>query len=246
MDDFKYLSDYYDRFVGADYKKIADYIDQKLKTTGCHGKYGVDLGCGSGTLTLLLSELGYDMIGIDRSEAMLSRAFDKKPENSTVLFSQQDLTDFELFGPADFMVSTLDCINYFKSLDQVNDFFTHCAVHLKDNGILIFDMNTLHKYEQILGDNTFIYETDEAFCVWENEFVNPKMYFDLTYFIQNDSGSYDRAEDHQEQTYFSVNEVTGLLSENGFSVIEIEDDYECCPQGEQTQRIVITAQKRSN
>ena len=243
MDDFRYLSYYYDQFVGADYPRISSYIDRKLKCANLSGNYGVDLGCGSGTLTFLLADLGYDMIGIDRSEGMLMQAMEKKAPDSTVLFSQQDLTDFELYGPADFMVSTLDCLNYLEDASEVEKFIKNCSAFLKPNGLFILDFNSLYKYERILDGQNYVFETEDTFCVWENEFEGDHMYYDLTYFARQ-GDKYQRFEDHQMQTYFDVGLIKDILEKQGFEILSLEDDYfERCVTSD-TQRYVLTARKR--
>ncbi len=245
MDGFEYLSEYYDEFVGADYDKIADFIHQKIKCFFPKAEYGVDLGCGSGTLTFKLAERGYDMIGIDRSEAMLAQAAAKNTDEKQVLFLQQDLTEIDLYGAADFMVSSLDCINYLSDIDEVSSFLQHCSTFLNPNGLLIFDFNTLHKYAQVLDGHNFVYEAEGAFCVWENEFDGQNMHYDLTYFV-NSGENYKRYEEYQRQTYFSKEQIFDLLKQFDFEILSIEDDYEERSVNDQTQRIVLTAQKRSN
>lgn len=240
MNGFEYLAAYYDEFVGADYDKIVGYIHRIVQEHSPKAVYGVDLGCGSGTLTLRLADLGYDMIGVDGSEDMLSKAMEKKPIDSSVLFLQQDLEELDLYGPADFMVSTLDCLNY---LEGPREFLRRCALFLKSGGLLIFDYNTLYKYETILNGQNFVYETEDTFCVWENEFEDNRMFYDLTYFVR-DGAHYERFEDHQMQTYFSPEEVEGWLRDFGFEILKIEDDYSACPVNEKTQRRVVTARKK--
>lgn len=245
MDDFGYLSYYYDQFVGADYCAIGQYIDHKIQKYCPIARDGVDLGCGSGTLTYILEEYGYDMIGVDRSQSMLMQAADKKPPHSNVLLLQQDLTRLQLHHPVDFMISTLDCLNYLEEENDVERFLKRCASFLKPNGLLILDYNTIYKYKHILDGQNFIYETEDTFCVWENEFDGQHMYYDLTYFVQTDN-LYERCEDHQIQTYYSSETILNLIQAAGFDVLSLEDDYRGISVGEQTQRIVLTAQKRSN
>lgn len=239
---FEVLSDYYDMFVGADYDGIANYIDLNIKKHCPAATYGVDLGCGSGTLTFKLSDMGYDMIGIDGSEAMLCRAVDKKGSDSNVLFLQQDLTHFDLYGAADFMISTLDCLNYLTNIEAIDLFFRRVALFLKQDGLFIFDFNTLYKYAGVLDGQNFVYETDDAFFVWENEFDGKNMYYDLTYFVRDDN-RYVRLEDHQQQTYYSLQDILDLLKKYNFSVLSVTDDYTDQPLNDKTQRIVITAKK---
>ena len=242
MSGFEILSGYYDQFVGADYDSIADFIDQTVKKYCPVATYGVDLGCGSGTLTFRLSEMSYDMIGIDSSEAMLCRAMDKKSDDSNVLFLQQDLTELDLYGAADFMVSTLDCLNYLYDIEDVEAYLERVALFLKPNGLFVFDFNALYKYTDVLDGQNFVYKTEDAFCVWENEFDGQNMYYDLTYFVL-EGDKYIRLEDHQQQTYYPLQDILDLLKKYNLNVLNITDDYTDQPLNEKTQRIVITAKK---
>ncbi len=243
MNGFEYLANFYDEFVGADYSKIAHYINKKLETHLPYAHYGVDLGCGSGTLTYQLANMGYDMIGVDCSEAMLGQAVSKY-SGSNILFIQQDMAELELYGAADFMVSSLDCINYLSDVDELKTVLKRCTSFLKSKGILIFDFNSYHKYSSVLNDKNFIYETDDVYCVWENTFDGVNMYYDLTYFKKMED-QYKRFDEYQKQTYFSIQQVTEILVNLGYDVLSLEDDYTNSAVDEQTDRIVITAQKRS-
>lgn len=244
MDDFAFLSDFYDEFVGADYEKIACFIHRKIVAHCPNAVYGVDLGCGSGTLTYMLAMMGFDMIGIDRSEAMLAQAVSKKQENDKVLFLQQDLTEIDLYGAADFMVSTLDCINYLDDIAQVHSFFKCCNTFLKPDGLLIFDFNSRHKYADVLDGNNFVYETEDVFCIWENEFDGDNMHYDLTYFVR-EGKRYNRYDEYQKQTFYPVDQIERLLGKYNFEILSLENDYESSPINEQTERYVLTARKRS-
>ena len=245
MDCFELLSEYYDEFVSANYDKIAQYIHQKINSFSIDAKRGVDLGCGSGTLTFMLSDLGYDLIGIDCSNAMLSQAVSKNSEEKQVLFIQQNMTEIELCGHYDFMISSLDCINYLDDIDEVITFFGRCNQFLRPDGLLIFDFNTLYKYAQVLDGQNFVYETEQVFCVWENEFDGKNMHYDLTYFTRA-GRKYERCDEYQKQTYFSPQQLISALEGQGFEVLSIEDDYEAIGVHDKTQRMVITAQKRRN
>ncbi len=245
MDDFKYLSEYYDRFVGADYDLILKFLQKQIKRYNPQANYGVDLGCGSGTLTIALSDLGFDMIGVDASEGMLMQATQKVSSDSKILFLQQDLTELDLYGAADFMISTLDCLNYLPTAKDVENFISRCSLFLNDNGLLIFDFNTLYKYQTILNNNNFVYEDGETFCIWENEFDGQNIYYDLTYF-RKEGELYKRLEDHQQQTYYAFDDIAAYLDRYGFEVLSVNDDYTDQPVCDTTERIVITAQRRRN
>lgn len=69
---------FYDEFNGeADYDALYSQIHTKLEAHGIHDGIVADLGCGTGELTLMLTQAGYDMIGIDQSEEMLCVVRDK-------------------------------------------------------------------------------------------------------------------------------------------------------------------------
>ena len=69
---------FYDEFNGeADYEALYAHIKKELEAHGIHDGILADLGCGTGELTLMLTQAGYDMIGIDQSEEMLCVVRDK-------------------------------------------------------------------------------------------------------------------------------------------------------------------------
>ena len=104
------FSEVYDRLIDADYSKFVSYYNKIFdRFLGKKPELLLDLGCGTGSLTSLLKKDGYDMIGVDASYDMLMRAREKDPD---ILYLNQDMTDFELYGTVGAAVSSLDCINY--------------------------------------------------------------------------------------------------------------------------------------
>ena len=243
MDGFLNLSEFYDELVGADYPKICDFIINKVRSYCPNAEIGVDLGCGSGSLTAMLAQNGLDMIGIDNSPAMLARAAEKKADPD-VLYLLQPMDEIDLSGPADLFVSTLDSVNYLDSARALDRMISRVSLFANPNALFIFDINTKYKYTQ-LHEKNLIYETDDAVLIWENDFDDPKMYYDLLYF-RKAGALYKREEEQQIQTYFDPDMVIELLKKHGFSVLTIEDDYTSRAVSAQTERIVFTAQKENN
>ena len=87
----------YDEFNGeADYDALFAYVTGELRTHGIVEGILADLGCGTGDLTLMLTQAGYDVIGIDQSGEMLSVLREKADElglNGQLLLLRQDLFD---------------------------------------------------------------------------------------------------------------------------------------------------------
>ena len=94
---------FYDEFNGAaDYDALFAYVTGELKAHGIQDGIVADFGCGTGELTLMLAQAGYDMIGIDVSEEMLSVLRDKAdalglPLTNPMLLCQ-DLLQLDLYG----------------------------------------------------------------------------------------------------------------------------------------------------
>ena len=118
----------------------------------------------------------------------------------------------------------------------------YSAIINKGIGLLIFDFNTLHKYQTVLDGNNFVYEDDGVFCVWENEFDGCNMHYDLTYFVR-DGNRYRRLNEYQRQTYFTVEQIVLSLEKYGFKILSMQDDYTDSSVTNGTERIVLTAQK---
>ena len=115
----------------------------------------LDLGCGTGTITELLYEKGYDMIGVDSSEEMLQIALDKKFETgSDILYLCQDMRELDLYSTVGTVVSVCDSLNYLLMDEDVLQTFHLVNNYLFPCWIFLFEFNTLYKYEEVLGDPT--------------------------------------------------------------------------------------------
>lgn len=245
MNSYSELAPYYDRFVGADYPKITEFLDGALKKYFPQASLVCDIGCGSGTLTLALLEKGYDMIGIDGSVEMLAEALNKRaelPGGERALFLCQQLPEFELYGTVDAIVSTLDTLNYLTEPKDLDRLFYWFRNYLNPGGILIFDVNTLYKYHTMLDQHCEIYEDDDVFMVWKSQFDGTFCSHLLTFFAQ-EGDAYFRTDEEQLQRYYSFEEISALLQRYGFRVLEVRDDYSDRSPAQETQRLTFIAKK---
>ena len=188
---YSLFSTVYDMFMdNVPYIEWADSIEQSLKKHGINDGIVLDLGCGTGTLTKMLSDKGYDMIGVDSSEEMLSIAREK---DENTLFLCQDISEFELYGTVRAIISTCDTLNYILDEEELINTFKLVNNYLEPDGIFVFDMNAPEKYEEVLSDNVFAENRDEASFIWDNfydedEHINEYV---LTLFLRDDkSGLY--------------------------------------------------------
>lgn len=186
----------------------------------------VDLGCGTGTLTELLYQKGYDMIGVDNSESMLNIAMEKK-ENSgaEILYLLQDMRELELYSTVGTVVSVCDSVNYILEEEELLEVFSLVNNYLYPGGIFIFDFNTDYKYREVIGDTTIAENRDDCSFIWENiydpeEEVNE---YNLTIFVQEDGDRFRRFTETHLQRGYTVEQMRRLVEEAGMDIVEILD-----------------------
>ena len=179
------------------------------------------------------------MIAIDSDFDMLIKAREKAEamNDNSVLFLNQDITEFELYGTVDAIYSTLDTVNYITDKKELNSLFALVKNYLNYDGLFVFDVNTQYKFESVLNEKTFIYDFDDMFCVWntckqKNDIYN----HNLTYFIK-DNDKYDRFENIQTQRYYSKEYIESLIKKHNFEIIKCVDNYSNKKISKTTQRL---------
>ncbi len=231
----------------VNYQKIADRICSLLSQNEINGGLLLDLGCGTGTLSFLLEEKGFETIGVDPSEDMLSVANEKKYESdSSAIFLCQSGESLDLFGTIDCAVSCLDTINHIDSLEKIKEAFRRISLFMNMGGVFIFDMNTPYKHKKILGNNVFFYDMDEVYCIWHNSYddQNFKTDIELDFFIKNeDNDDYQRYYENFSEYSYNICTIIEMLNDCGFELMGCYDDYTDEEVTYNTQRVVFVAKK---
>jgi 2-polyprenyl-3-methyl-5-hydroxy-6-metoxy-1,4-benzoquinol methylase len=139
-----------------DYSQWADYIEQIFRRNGVSPSLAADLGCGTGSFCMEMAKRGYEMIGIDLSAEMLSCARQKALEaGADILYLNQDMTEFELYGTVDAITCLMDSVNYVTYKSDLKRLFRLVNNYLNPGGLFVFDINSPYKIENILGTNVF-------------------------------------------------------------------------------------------
>ncbi len=207
----------------------------------------VDLGCGTGTLTQMLYQKGYDMIGVDNSEEMLSVAMEKREQaGDEILYLLQDMRELELYSTVGTVVSVCDSVNYILEEDELLDTFKLVNNYLYPGGIFIFDFNTVYKYEQVIGDTTIAENRDDCSFIWENyyhpeEEINE---YDLTVFVQEEGDRFRRFTETHYQRGYTAEQMAALVEAAGMKVLSIKDSDTDGPVTETSQRIYLVAREQ--
>lgn len=248
MSGYGIFSQYYDSLMdNVDYKKRAEYFRTLLMRYGIKdGAEIVDLGCGTGKLTLELAEMGYDMTGVDISPDMLCEARNNAADKDIdVLLLCQSMDELDLYGTVDAAISTFDSINHLESAESVKETFKKVGLFMNPGGIFIFDINTLYKHRNILGNNTFVYDTDDVFCVWQN-FLNDDDSVDISldFFERDEDDMYMRTCESFKERAYDTAQIEKWLNDAELEIIEITDDISGNEPGDTTERLLIAAKYR--
>lgn len=206
----------------------------------------LDLGCGTGTITELLYEKGYDMIGVDSSEEMLQIAMDKKFETqSDILYLCQDMRELDLYSTVGTVVSVCDSLNYLLMDEDVLQTFRLVNNYLFPGGIFIFDFNTIYKYEEVIGDTTIAENREDCSFIWENfysceDHINE---YDVTVFERQEDDLYRKFTETHYQRGYSLNEMKAFLEKAGLTFVTAMDEKTHGAPTETSERIYVIARE---
>jgi len=216
---------------GADYSAWADFITEHLASYGINpGALMLELGCGTGSMTLELDRRGWDMTALDLSPDMLMAAREKIAEagrSDNILLLCQDMRSFELYGSVAAVVCVLDGINYLTETRDLRACFKTVMNYLDPGGVFIFDINTPYKFREIFGQREMILESDGVFCGWKNNFDAESRIceFDLTIFKREESGEWYRYGEKQYERCYGETAIKRNLERAGFADIKIFSGY---------------------
>ncbi len=200
MEAYTEFAQVYDRFMdNVPYEAWCEGISKILTEHGISEGLVLDLGCGTGTMTRLLRQKGYDMIGVDASAEMLEIARNHPDEGMH---------------------------NY---LDQ--------------NGVFIFDMNTIHKYRDLIGDATICENREEGSFIWENYFDEESSIneYALTLFVKQENGLFARFEEFHYQRAYELQRVATLLEQAGLTLKAVCAEGTTDPADENCERAYFVA-----
>lgn len=247
MNAYKDFAMVYDTFMdNAPYDKWLQFLIENFNKYKVPKELVLDLGCGTGTLTQMLSKKGYDMIGVDNSDEMLSIAIQKGiNDTQNILYLLQDMREFELYGTVRAVISICDSINYLLEEEDIVKTFSLVNNYLDPGGIFIFDFNTVYKYESVIGDATIAENRDTCSFIWENyyhtkEHINE---YDLTIFVKEENERYRRFDETHYQRGYTVREMEEFLHKAGLDLLETLDSDTYGPISESSERVYMIARE---
>jgi SAM-dependent methyltransferase len=243
---FAYIYDYLMKDVP--YASWVELVGNQADRYSVKGKELLDIGCGTGELSLRLVKEGYSVTGVDLSEDMLFIAREKaEKEGLNLPLFQQDMSELEGLGQFDIITIFCDSLNYLDTEEKVINTFKKVRDHLSERGLFLFDVHSIYKMTQIFLNETFTYNDDEVSYIWDcfpGDAPN-SVEHELTFFVKDDeTGQYERIDELHHQRTFPVLALEKWLNEAGFEVLEVTADFTEGQPGDQSERIFFSCKKK--
>lgn len=242
------FSEFYDALTAnVSYDTVAQVLGSLLTRYGKSRGLLLDLACGTGSVSVRLAKKGYEVIGVDLSPEMLSEAQNKAySAGQNILFLCQDMTKLDLYGTVDAAVCTLDGLCHLPDEESVFAALQKVSLFMNPGGVFLFDVNSVYKHRAVLGNNTFVYDTDDVYCVWQNTLLSDgvTVQMDLDFFEPtSDEGDYVRQSERFTERAYPRETLENLLKKAGFTVLDVFDGYSGMPAHDTSERLLFAVRK---
>lgn len=166
--------------------------------------------------------------------------------NGGILYLLEDMRELELYGSVRAVVSVCDSMNYILEEADLREVFSRVHEYLEEDGIFIFDLNTVYKYRDLLGETTIAENREEGSFIWENYFDEESAVneYDLTLYIREDGETYRRFEEVHYQRAYDLKTIGRLLADAGMELTAAYDAFTKEPVRDDSERIYVVARPR--
>jgi len=185
----------------------------------------LDLGCGTGGLTVLLARAGRRVVGVDGSARMLALARQRcRRFAPRVRLVRADLLRLPRVPGCAAALACADVINHFASLGTVGRIFRAVRRTLADGGVFVFDTLNRYCFESYWAGRTYFWETRGGDLVMECDW-DPRRRRGTARMVayterRPRSGSYGRSETVLVEYLHEARDLRRLLRAAGFRRIE--------------------------
>lgn len=210
---YEYLQNDYD------YEKWSQFVCDSVKDAP--SKNGVDVGAGTGLITISLFKAGYKVCGTDISDEMLNVAYEKS--NGQIAFYKQSAEKFSGFRDLGFVTAVNDVVNYLSPKKMI-DFFGRVYKSLLPKGKFVFDISSEYKLKKVLGNEVFTCEEEDVSYIWSNDLKKDRVNMFLTVFTKTEDGKYERGEEFHTQYIHSKDFILSELKKLGF-IVKVTAEY---------------------
>ncbi|MEG1778448.1 MAG: class I SAM-dependent methyltransferase [Angelakisella sp.] len=162
-----------------------------------------------------------------------------------VLYLCQPMESLDLYGTVDAVLCMQDSLNHLEGAAVLQEAFDRLRYFVEPKGIFIFDMNTPYKHKEVLGNNTFVYDKKNVYCVWQNFYNKKDEAVDIELdFFQKSGKAYTRSRESFREYSYTPQQITKMLEHADFELLEVQGDYTGAPPREHEERLVYIAKRK--
>lgn len=246
LEQYTALAEYYDRLTGdVDYEQAADRLDKLFQKNKKPVHLVLDLACGTGTMTRLLSQRGYELISADASHEMLAVAREKCRDLPVPpVFIGQSMEELDLYGTIDAAVCTLDSINYLTDLRQLRRAVSLVSLFLEPGGLFVFDVKSPAAFAALAG-TVSCQEEPEFDSIWQYGY-DPRSRLachTVTFYIR-EGERYRKEQEEHFQRAWSIPQLEDVVQRAGLKLKGIYKGYTTKKAAEDDFRLLFVTEKR--
>jgi SAM-dependent methyltransferase len=237
---YAHLASVYDEIVvDPCYGVWAEYLHGLWVSDATTVRSVLDVGCGTGLMAQALMALGYDVVGVDASSAMLARARELLGPDAGL--HQRTLPDLDMAGVFDAAVSTFDALNYLTPAD-LRATLTAVAERLRPGGWLIFDLHTDAMLDFTTA-NPIVSGAAGGKSYTISSLVDPANRTCDTRIEVTSAADLGAFAEQHRQYFHRASDVLDALLDAGYSLMSVNDEYSPEPADASTLRATWTARR---
>ncbi len=241
---FEAIAPYYDLLMQSiPYLWWMHYVETLLEHFNRTAHKVLDLCCGTGNLSELLALSGYEVVGVDKSPAMIEQARRKADANhSGVRYYVQDAAQLKLNETFDLIVSLFDSLNYITEPTEFAETMRRAHIHLNPEGVFIFDLNTEYAFVQKLFDQSLLEPNAPLRYRWRSQYDKQTRLctVQMEFWVREGEAERYFTETHVQRAYPEP-EVRQMLHDAGFPEVHTFDAYTLAPPTRRSDRIFYVA-----
>lgn len=247
---YENFASYYDALqTDVDYAARAEYLTEIFQKYDRLPTLLLDVACGTGGFSCAFAEKGIDVIGADPSPEMLGVAREKFTElGKDALLLCQSAQELDLYGTVDGAICCLDSLNHIIDADEFKRSIARIALFLEPERLFVFDVNTEYKHRRVLSGTTFVTETDEVFCVWQNSECDEDGIVDISldFFQEREDGSYERSSEDFSERAYSHEFIEKCITNAGLEIVAVLGDMSFDAPESTEERIYYVTRRVNN
>ena len=234
------VAPYYDELMKTvPYRMWVGYYFLLLSWQDAHPKTVLDIACGTGTMTQMLSREGLKMTGVDLSAGMIEVARKKASKSRRPIeYFVADAAEMDLGRKFDAALSFYDSLNNITDRERLGMAFKRAAAHLNPGGSFIFDLNTDYAFAMDLFDQENMRANAKLRYNWKGEW-DPEtrlIRVHMRFWYQG-----DEFEEVHIQRAYEEDEIRELLKQAGFINVNAFSSYSLDKPRGKTDRVHYAA-----